>query len=342
MLPAFGLYTQIAANRRRSTFLIVGLFALFYLLTFALALLAQGWDDTSGTLDNLVGLALHDTLWLAPFATVAVGLWVWIGLRINEFALGLVMGSARVERTENPRLYNLLENLCLSRGMAVPRLRIIETPALNAFAAGVKPEQFTITVTRGLLDTLDEKELEAVLAHELTHIRNGDVRMMIIAVFIVGVMSFIGEMTFRGLSSGARLYEGSSESSSKTSVRFKVSGGKNSGQAAAIIMALTCIVIAWILSLVIRFSLSRQREYLADAGAVELTRNPDAMISALLKIESRSEIDSAPSSVMEMCLDNPRARSDLFATHPSIEKRIAALVRAGGRRPTIQEEPASV
>ncbi|WP_112664207.1 M48 family metallopeptidase [Microvirga flavescens] len=329
MLPAFGLYTQIAANRRRSAILIAGLFVLFYLLTFALALLARALEGAPGTFDDLVRAALYDLLWLSPLTTAAVALWVWIGFRINEFTLGLVMGSSLVERTENAKLYNLLENLCLSRGITTPRLRIAETPALNAFAAGVKPEQFTITITRGLLDTLDESEIEAVLAHELTHIRNGDVRMMIVAVFVVGVISFVGELIFRGMRGGVRLFRNSGK-------------GKNSGQAAAILVALACIVIAWFLSVVIRFTLSRQREYLADAGAVELTRNPDAMIAALLKIEDRSEIDDAPSGIMEMCIDNPRRGfADLFATHPSIEKRVEALVRAGGRRPAIQEEPAT-
>ncbi|MBF9234156.1 M48 family metallopeptidase [Microvirga alba] len=328
MLPAFGLYTQIAANRRRSTFLIGGLFVLFYLLAFALALLVRAGVDEAGALADLIRSALYDSLWLAPFASAAVALWVWIGFRINEVALGLLMGAKLVTRTQDARLYNLLENLCLSRGMAVPRLRITETSALNAFAAGVRPEQYTITVTRGLLDTLDDAEIEAVLAHELTHIRNGDVRLMIIAVFVVGVMSFIGELVFRWIGNGPRLPQGSEKS-------------KNSGQAAAVILALVCIVLAWGLSRVIRFTLSRQREYLADAGAVELTRNPDAMISALLKIDGHSDLEGAPSGIMEMCLDNPRrGLGELFATHPSIEKRIEALVRAGGRRPAAQNMPA--
>nr|WP_246728475.1 M48 family metallopeptidase [Microvirga terricola] len=321
-MPAFGLYTQIARNRRRSAFLIVGLVLLFYLMAFALALLLRA-EEAFGSYEEAIRRAFIDSLWLMPFTTAVAAGWVWIGLRINTFALALVTGAAHVERSTNPRLYNLLENLCLSRGLSMPHLRIIETPALNAFASGVRPDQYTITITRGLLDTLDDAELEAVLAHELTHIRNGDVRMMIIAVFVVGILSFVGELIFRGLGSGS-----SRDSSS----------GKSKGGGILVLVALACVAISWGLSRVIRFTLSRQREYLADGGAVELTRNPDAMISALLKIEAHSDIEGAPSGVMEMCLDNPRtSASNLFATHPSIEQRIAALVKAGGRLPATQE-----
>lgn len=322
MLPAFGLYTQIAQNRRRSAFLIFGLFFLFYLMALAFALLARA-EVASGSVHEEILNAFYVSLWLMPFAIALAAGWVWIGLRINTFALALLTGAAQVERAKNPKLYNLLENLCLSRGMSMPHLRIIEIPALNAFASGVKPAQYTVTVTRGLLDTLDDAELEAVLAHELTHIRNGDVRMMIIAVFVVGILSFVGELIFRGLG----------RSSGKSS-----NSDKNKSGGILVLIALACVVVSWMLSRVIRFSLSRQREYLADAGAVELTRNPDAMISALLKIQANSDIEGAPSGVMEMCLDNPRtSAADLFATHPSIEKRIAALVKAGGRLPETPE-----
>jgi heat shock protein HtpX len=317
VLPAFGLYTHIQANRRRSAVLILGLFVLFYLMTFGLTLLvlAEG-DEGSRAFADLVREAASTTLYPAgPIVTILVGLWVWIALRFNEWLLNLTTGSDPLERGDDPGLYNLLENLCISRGLATPKLRILETEAPNAFASGIRPDQRTITVTRGLLDALDQRELEAVLAHELTHIRNGDVRTMVIAVVIVGIMSYVGEAIFR-------LF-GNRKSNSK-----KGSGG---GQLQA--LAFLCIAVAWVLSVVIRFALSRRREYLADAGAVELTRNPDAMISALRKIEGKGELEGVPSAVMELCLDNPRSGfADLFATHPSIDQRIDALVRyAGGR-----------
>ena len=178
-------------------------------------------------------------------------------------------------------------------------------------------------MTTGLSNRLNDAEIEAVLGHELTHIRNGDVRMMVIAVIIAGVVSFFVELVFR-----LWFYNGISFRSSRDERR----GG---GAGAAILIAIGLLVVAYILSFVIRLALSRSREFLADAGSVELTKNPDAMISALRKIEGRGELPGATSSVMEMCIDNPREGfGELFDTHPSVERRVAALVKfAGGHDP---------
>lgn len=342
MLPAFGLYTHIQANRRRSALMIAGLFVLFHLMAFGLALLWQvgPWiQNGANAFAPLLDAAIHDMLWVAPIVTVLVALWVWCGLRLNTFILNLTTGSGSLERTDAPHLYNLLQNLCISRGMTMPKLRILETDAPNAFASGTRPDQYTITVTRGLLDLLDERELEAVLAHELTHIRNEDVRTMIIAVLVVGVISFVGEIVFRWLwnSPGLWRYLTSVRAKKRSDTERKKNGG---GSALLILLiAILCIVIAWQLSLVIRFALSRRREYLADAGAVELTKNPDAMISALRKIEAKGELPNVPSGIMELCLDNPRSGlSDLYATHPSIEDRVEALVRYAGGHPALTPE----
>jgi len=182
-------------------------------------------------------------------------------------------------------------------------------------------------VTSGLLDHLDDREVEAVLGHELTHIRNGDVRMLVIAVIIAGVIGFVAELVFRLLFQGGLRFGGGRSSGDNDR-------GKG-GAGIAIVIAIAFIAVAWLLSIVIRFALSRRREYLADAGSVELTKDPDAMISALRKIEGRGELEGSTSAVMEMCIDNPRVGfADLFATHPPIESRIAALVQyAGGHDP---------
>src|SRR5262249_2949014 len=211
----------------------------------------------------------------------------------------------------------------------MPKLKITEDTALNAYATGLNQSQYTIAVTRGLLERLDDDEIEAVLAHELTHIRNGDVKLLVTAVILAGIISFFGEITFRMMfnsGSSGRTWRSSSSSSDRKG------GG---GAMAAILIALAIIAIAWLFSIVIRFALSRSREYLADAGAVELTKNPDAMIMALRKIENRGELRSATSAVMEMCFDNPHSGfADLFSTHPAIDKRVEALVKtAGGRDP---------
>ena len=214
----------------------------------------------------------------------------------------------------------------------------MESPALNAFATGLNPRQYSITVTTGLLDALDDKEIEAVLGHELTHIKNGDVQLMVVAVIIAGVVGFFGELFFRlftnfNWSSGGSWSSGSSSSrSSSSSSDSKNSGG---GAVIVIIIAIVLIVVAWLLSQVVKLALSRSREYLADAGSVELTKDPDAMISALRKIENRGELPGATSAVMELCVDNPREGfADLFATHPSVQSRVDALVKfAGGHDP---------
>src|SRR6476660_1173337 len=237
-----------------------------------------------------------------------------------------INGGQEVSRTEAPRLYNLLENLCISRGIPTPKLKIIDDVALNAFATGMNEKQYSITVTSGLQQALTDAEMEAVLGHELTHIRNGDVRMLVIAVVIAGVISFFGEMVFRLMFQSARFGGGRSSGGSSD---------RKGGAGIAILIAVGLIVVSWVLSIVIRFALSRSREFLADAGSVELTKNPDAMIMALRKIEGRGELPRANSAVMEMCIDNPRTDvTDIFATHPSIDKRVDALVRlAGGHDP---------
>jgi heat shock protein HtpX len=322
-MAAFGLYTHIQSNRRRSVILLIGLFVLVYVLVFAGALLAEVYVNGNAPLDYLLRAAMADFLKAAPFATVGALIWIAIAYKFHQSMIDSMTDAQGVTRQEAPELYNLLENLCISRGIPMPSLRISEEPGLNAFATGLDQKQYSITVTRGLIEALDKDEIEAVLGHELTHIRNGDVRMLVIAVVIAGVISFFGELVFRSL-----MY-------SRWSGGSRSSGDKKGGAGIAILIALALIVVAWILSVVIRFALSRQREYLADSGSVELTKNPDAMISALRKIEGRGDIPSANSAVMEMCIDDPRTGfSSLFSTHPSVDARVAALVRfAGGHDP---------
>jgi heat shock protein HtpX len=327
MAAAYGLYTHIQSNRRRSIALLAGLFFLVYVMVFAGALVAEAMAGDAA-LDWLLRAAWRDLLYALPWATAATLLWILIAYWFHQFLIDAVTGGHEVTRREQPRLYNLLENLCISRGIPMPKLKVMADPALNAFATGLNQRQYAITVTTGLLDRLDDAETEAVLGHELTHIRNGDVRMLVIAVIIAGVIGFFAELIFRGLFRSSLRWGGRRSSGDGDS------RGKG-GAALAILIAVALIAVAWLLSLVIRFALSRRREYLADAGSVELTKNPDAMISALRKIENRGELQAAPSAIMEMCVDNPRLGfSDLFATHPAIEKRVAALVEyAGGRDP---------
>ncbi len=329
-MAAYGLYTHIASNKVRSMLMLAGLFLLIYVLVFAGALVAEATIRGDGSVDFYLRAAWRDLVVAFPYATFAAALWIVVAYFFHQNMIDAVTGGASVTRQEQPRLYNLLENLCISRGIPMPKLKVIDSPALNAFASGLNRRQYAITVTSGLLQALDDREMEAVLGHELTHVRNGDVQLMVIAVIIAGVVGFFGELFFRMFTNMSGGSGSSSSSSSSSSNRSK--GG---GAVIAIIIAVALILLAWLLSQVVKLALSRSRELLADAGSVELTKNPDAMISALRKIENRGELPGATSAIMELCIDNPREGfADLFATHPSVDRRVKALVQfAGGRDP---------
>jgi heat shock protein HtpX len=321
-MAAYGLYSHIQSNRQRSIALLAGLFFLVYLLVYAGALTAEALS-INADIDTLMRLAWRDLIAAAPLATLGTALWVVVAYYFHQSMIDAITGGREVSRAEQPRLYNLLENLCISRGITMPKLKVMDSEALNAFATGMNQRQYSITVTSGLLNVLDDAEIESVLGHELTHIRNGDVRMMVIAVIIAGAISFFAELFFRMWFYGG--FRGPRSSGDR----------RGNGAGLAIVIAIGFIVVAYVLSFVIRLALSRSRELLADAGSVELTKNPDAMISALRKIEGRGELPGATSAVMEMCIDNPRQGfGELFDTHPSVATRVAALVKFAGGHDT--------
>src|SRR6266699_1060639 len=312
MEQAFGLYTHIRSNQRRSVALLIGLFLLVYVMVYAGALVAEGLMGDA-PLDFLLQAALRDFIAALPWATLGTIVWIFIAYHFHQSMVDAITGGYEVSRQQEPRLWNILENLCISRGLTMPKLKLMDSEALNAFASGLNQKQYSITVTRGLLERLEDPEIEAVLGHELTHIRNGDVRLLVIAVVIAGVIAFFAELIVRMFFQSGLYWRGRRRDSESR-------GGGGGGGGAAV---------------AIRFALSRSREFLADAGSVELTKNPDAMIAALRKIEGRGDLERANSAVMEMCIDNPRSDfANLFDTHPPVEKRVEALVRyAGGHDP---------
>ena len=338
-MAAYGLYTHIASNKFRSMLLLAGLFVLIYIVVYAGALIAEVVLNSDGSVDYYLMAAARDLVTAFPYATGAAVLWIVIAYFFHQSIVDAVTGGEDVTRQQQPRLYNLLENLCISRGIPMPKLKVMDSNARNAFATGLNRRQYAVTVTTGLLKALNDQEIEAVLGHELTHIRNGDVQMMVIAVIIAGVVGFFAELFFRmftnfswssggGGSSGA---SSSSSSSSSSSGSDRKGSGGGGGAVVVVILAVVLIALAWLLSQLVRLALSRSRELLADAGSVELTKNPDAMISALRKIENRGELPGATSAVMELCVDNPREGfADLFATHPSVDSRVQALVQFAG------------
>src|SRR5581483_352622 len=340
-MAAYGLYTHIASNKTKSMLLLAGLFLLVYVIVYAGALVMEVVNVNDAPFDYYLKAALADVIRTLPYSTGAALLWIVIAYFFHQSIIDAVTGGRDVTRQEQPRLYNLLENLCISRGIPMPKLKVMDSDALNAFATGLNRRQYAVTVTTGLMNTLDDQEMEAVLGHELTHIRNGDVQMMVIAVIIAGVVGFFAELLFRGFSNfgyygggwsgGGGGYSSSSSSSSSSDSGSSDKKGGGGAAILVVIVAVVLIILAWALSQLVKLALSRSRELLADAGSVELTKNPDAMISALRKIEGRGELQGATSAVMELCVDNPREGfADLFATHPSVESRVQALVKYAG------------
>src|SRR3984885_15303171 len=259
-MAAYGLYSHIQSNRRRSIALLIGLFFLVYLMVYAGALIAEALS-VDADLNTLMQRALRDLISAAPLATIGTALWIVIAYFFHQKMIDALTGGREITRAEQPRLYNILENLCISRGITMPKLKVMDSDALNAFSTGMNEKQYSITVTSALLAHLDDPEIEAVLGHELTHIRNGDVRMMVVAVIIAGVIGFFAELLFRlWFNTGLGFGGGRSRSDGDR--------GKG-GNMIAILIAVALVAIAWLLSVVIRFALSREREYLADAGSVE-------------------------------------------------------------------------
>lgn len=317
-MGAVGLQTHIWANNTRSILLLAGFPVLMILIIYGLQLVLMGFGILPGS-----GRGLGDDMALAaswlggtiPLAVIIAGIWFAISYFGSQAMIDTMTGARKVERKSEPEIYNLLENLAISRGLRTPTLRIIDNDSLNAFATGLHEGQYSITVTRGLVEALTRDELEAVLAHELTHVINRDVRTMVIASIFAGIISVIAELVFRGL-------------------LHSRGGGRRDNKNAAplILIGLAFAAVGFALAIVIRMMLSRTREFVADAGAVELTKNPDAMISALRKVEGRSNL-KGPDEVQQLFLDNQAdgvGLEGLFATHPPIQKRIDALVKFGG------------
>ena len=319
-MGAVGLQTHIWANNTRSILLLAAFPVLMIGILYGVQLILMGMGFLPGT-----GRGLGDDMalaasWLGGTVPLAFGIaavWFAISYFGSQAMIDVMTGARKVERRSEPDLYNLLENLAISRGLRTPALRVIESDRLNAFATGLHEGQYSITVTRGLVNTLTRDELEAVLGHELTHVINKDVRTMVIASIFAGIISVIAELVFRGLF-------------------YSRGGGRRDNKNAMplILIGLAFAAVGFALAIVIRMMLSRTREYVADAGAVELTKNPDAMISALRKVEGRSSL-KGPDELQQLFLDNQPngvGLEGLFATHPSIQKRVEALVRFGGGR----------
>ena len=310
MAEYVGIHTQISRNNRKS---------ILYLLAFPAVVLGSVYAFiyfTSGTeyqAPNITDVN-YNFIVVAPWVMGAIVIWFLIAFSFHSKMIDAATGARPLERKENMRVYNLVENLCISVGITMPKVHIIEDGALNAFASGLSEKSYTVTLTRGIIDKLDDDELEGVIAHELMHIRNRDVRLLVITIIFVGIFSFLVQILFRSM--------------------FYGSGSRNKKDNRGVIIALIIAAIAYFLTLIFKFGLSRKREFMADAGAADMTKNPRALASALRKISGNSQVQRVKSDdVKEMFIENKPdksagfmgALSGLFATHPPIEKRIAIL-----------------
>lgn len=324
-MPA-GLQTYIWNNNLRSVILLalypLVIMIMLWLIAYTIAWSQGGYhmvryDDPTGTTWLNVGnpeyVANNILLAYWPSILTVITVWFVISWFWNTSMIRALSRAKPVSRTDEPDLYNLLENLCVARGMKMPEINIIETDAMNAFASGVDERSYTITVTRGLMNALEKDEMEAVLGHELTHIINRDVRLLMVCVIFTGMIGFAAQIVWNSLRYG-RFY----------------SGGSNRNRGGGILVVLAIGVILWIgylATMFARFAISRRREYMADAGSVTLTKNPDAMMRALMKISGHDKIPQTTEDVRMMCTHNGHAFLGLFATHPPIEARVKAIAK---------------
>ncbi len=295
------VYQQISKNKRR-TFVLV---ALFFLFIMAIGYIAGYY----------YGLG-YSGIFLAGFFSIAMTIFSFFGG--DKVAL-MAAGAQPIEKKDAPHLWNTVENLCITAGMQMPKIYIIQDTAMNAFATGRSPENASIAFTTGLLNTLDQNELQGVAAHELSHVQNYDTRLMMIVVVLVGMLTLFADWMWRVHFFGR---SGNRRNGGRLDLIFAVIG-------------IALILLSPIFAEIIKLAISRKREYLADASAVLLTRYSEGLASALQKIGAQNQpLARANGATAHLFISNPFAGkkffSRIFSTHPPIEERISALRAMGG------------
>ena len=285
------MYKQIAQNKRRTIIIMMVFVVIIVAIGAAVAYFVNDW-------------------WVL--------LWVFIASTIyaviQYFAAGSIAtamsGAREITKKDNPRLYNVVENLSITTGLPMPKVYIIDDPAPNAFATGRDPEHAVVAATTGLLDIMNDKELMAVMAHEMSHVKNYDIRVSMIVFGLVCVIGLISDIAMRMMFYGNRRRD-------------------NEGSPVAYILIVVAAIFAPILAAITQMAVSREREYLADASAVNITRYPEGMIDALKKLQSHSRpMKNQNSASASMYINNPLRKGffdNMFSTHPPLEKRIERL-----------------
>ena len=292
------MYSAIAANKRNTVIILSG----FVLL---LGALAYGWGVASGNGSS--------ALWIIAFV---VGYALFQYYASGRIAVSM-SGAVEIQKSDNPRLYRIVENLAISQGLPMPKVYIINDPAPNAFAAGRDPKHAVVAATTGLLEIMNDQELEGVMAHEIGHVKNYDIRVSTIVFGLIAAVGLLADFALRAaFFSGGR--------------------GRNSGNLGAVLILIGIVgwVVAWLIGPMVRAAISRQREYLADASGAEMTRYPEGLASALQKLgeygRPMRRVDSAMAHMFINDPVKPGLVERAFSTHPPIPKRIERLRQIGG------------
>ncbi|MEJ2121776.1 MAG: M48 family metallopeptidase [Alphaproteobacteria bacterium] len=321
-------FAAMRANRRRTTVLCLGLILLGGVLGYVIGLAFEVFTAQDPDFALQAGLRLQSMGGLAAggFMIVFGTLWTLVALFLGDkIVLGLA-GAREVTTDAEPRLHNVVEEMAIAAGLPKPRVYVIETPALNAFATGLKPEKAAIGVTRGLLDTLSRDELQGVIGHEMGHIANDDIVYMTAVGVIVGMVVLISDVGLRSMRFMS--FGGRSRSSSSNK-------GGNGAAIVMLVILLVFLILAPIAAKMLQMAISREREYLADATGVKFTRNPLGLIGALKKIDgSDARFQGAPKAIQHLFITNPfkkfgESAGALFSTHPAISQRIERLQNLG-------------
>lgn len=285
------MYKQIAENKRRTAIIIIAFVVMIGLIAVAFA-------------------AAYQDPWIAVWTIVIAMIYA----AIQYFAAGSIAtamtGAREIVKKDNPRLYNIVENLSITTGLPMPKVYVIDDPAPNAFATGRDPQHAIVAATTGLIDIMNDKELTAVMAHEMSHVKNYDIRVSMIVFGLTCVVGLISDIAFRFMLYGDRRRN-------------------NEGSPMGYILIVVAAVLSPILAALAQMAVSRQREYLADASAVNITRYPEGMIDALKKLQSHSApMKSQNVAAASMYINDPLRKgffNNLLSTHPPIEKRIERL-----------------
>jgi heat shock protein HtpX len=291
------MYNQIDSNKRKTVLLISLFIALIVAIGF---FLDYYYEAGSGILIIAIIISVLMSL-VSYYKADKVALWS--------------TGAKEIKKEDNPYVYRMVENLCIASGMPTPKVHIIDSPALNAFATGRDPKHASIAVTTGLIETLENEELEGVIAHELSHIKNYDIRLMTVVVVLVGIIALVGNFFLR-----MQFYGGGRHRSNRS--------GGNAG-AIIMIVGLVFLILSPIIAEIIKLAISRKREYLADASSALLTRYPEGLARALEKIsKSPTHLKKASTATAHLFISNPLKKkkiSKIFDTHPPIEDRVMKL-----------------